>query len=304
VSKLMKLQRDDSCADCKTAIAAGESAYWYREERVARCVGCHPMVANSTLAITRDVVRSEADTTLPVTVAAAIDVAGGSAQREYDKRSVRERAKKEQRVAEDAQWHEAIRAKRPVIGWIATTITARPQITPESQTTGAWKVGAQGERHVADVLTGVAGIDVLHDRLVPRSRANIDHIVIGPAGVFVIDAKKHTGQIEVRDVGSLFRVDERLYVNKRDRSNLADGVLGQVEVVREALGKKFGEVPIQGVLCFIGGEWGWSTRTKSVNGVAVLWPKALPKHVSTAGDFGSHVASIADHLREQLRPAT
>jgi Nuclease-related domain len=95
-------------------------------------------------------------------------------------------------------------------------------------------VSRRAKRRVADALAEVPGIDVLRDRLVPRSGANIDHIAIGPSGVFVIDA--YAGQIEVRDVGGLFRTDEQLYVNKRDRTNLADGVLGQVEVVRAASG--------------------------------------------------------------------
>lgn len=173
--------------------------------RVARCVRCHPLVAKSDLASTAEAARPQTTTALPDNVTAAVDVAGGSAQREYDKRSVRELGKKEQRVVEDAEWRAATRETRPVLGWIATAMTARPEITPESQQTEAWKVGADGERHVAGVLTGVAGIDVLHERVVLRCGANIDHIVVGPSGVFVIEAKKYTGQIPVRDVGSLFR---------------------------------------------------------------------------------------------------
>jgi Nuclease-related domain len=137
------------------------------------------------------------------------------------------------------------------------------------------------------VLGEASGIEVLHDRRVPGSRANIDHIAVGPAGVFVIDAKKYSGQIEVRDVGGLFRTDERLYVNGRDRSKLVDGVLGQIEVVREALGDQFADVPVRAVLCFIGCEWGWIMRTKRINGVTVLWPTALPDLVSVDGDLGS-----------------
>ena len=302
--KLMKLRRDDSCAECNTTIAAGESAYWYAAERVVRCSGCHPLVAESDPTVATVPATRETVTAVLVRAAAAGEVPGGSAQREYDKRSAREAARNEQRATEDAEWRVSIKEQRPVLGWIATTLTARPQFKPESQATQAWKVGADGERRVADVLAEVPGIDVLHDRLVPRSRANIDHIAIGPTGVFVIDAKKYTGQIEVRDVGGLFRTDERLYVNKRDRSNLAQGVLGQVAVVRAALGEKFAEVLVQGVLCFIAGEWGWTMRTKRLNGVTVLWPNALPEHVTAPGDFGSRVFSIADHLRRHLRSAT
>ncbi len=51
--------------------------------------------------------------------------------------------------------------------------------------------GNHGERVVAellDVLDG-AGWCVLHDRYKPGSKANLDHVVVGPPGVFVIDAK-------------------------------------------------------------------------------------------------------------------
>ena len=51
--------------------------------------------------------------------------------------------------------------------------------------------GNHGERVVAellDVLDG-AGWCVLHDRYKPGSTANLDHVVVGPPGVFVIDAK-------------------------------------------------------------------------------------------------------------------
>jgi len=133
---------------------------------------------------------------------------------------------------------------------------------------------------------------VLHDRLVPGSRANIDHIAIGPSGVFVIDAKKYTGQVEARDVGGLFRTDVRLFVNKRDRTKLVDGVLHQVEVVRTALGPDFADVEVHGVLCFVGAEWGWFMRTKRVKGVTALWPKALPEHVSVDGSLSDRRCEI------------
>jgi hypothetical protein len=185
----------------------------------------------------------------------ATDTAGASAQNEYHRRSERELATKHQKVADDAQWRQQIKAERPVMGRVATALTAKPRITPESQATAAWKVGAEGERRVGEVLQGVRGIEVLHDRLIPGSRANIDHLVVGPSGVFVIDAKKYTGKLEVRDKGGLFRHDPHLYVNGRDRTKTVDGVLRQVKVVRTALGDDFADVQIRGVLCFIGAKW-------------------------------------------------
>lgn len=289
--KLMSIRRAGACADCGTELAAGTSAYWLATERVVRCVGCTGSSPS----------RSTADPVLP---AHAEDVAGGSALHEYDRRSTRERAKKEKVVADDAEWRAAIREERPVLGRLAAALTPKPGITPESQPTKAWKVGAEGEQRVAEVMATATGVEVLHDRRVPGSRANIDHIVVGPGGVFVVDAKKYTGAIEVRDLGGLFRLDERLYVNGRDRTSVVDGVLGQIEVVRTALGDAFPGVEVRGVLCFIGCGWGWRMRPKVVKGVTALWPTALPEHVSADGPHAPEVDSIAAHLRQRLKPAS
>ncbi len=298
MTKLMNIRRSASCAECGEPLAAGVQAYSDSSGRVVRCVVCGGSEVSASP-------PSPEIRTTEVNVAQRHeDIAGGSATHEYEKRSARELAKKEQRVAADATWRRTIKEQRPLLGRLAAALTPVPQIGPESQPTAAWRIGAEGEVRVAEVLASATGIEVLHDRLVPGSRANIDHIVVGPSGVFVIDAKKYIGAIEVRDVGRRFRIDERLYVNGRDRSALVDGVLWQVDVVRTALGEEFGSIPIRGVLCFVGGEWGWIKKQKRVKGVTSLWPTALPDHVSVAGEHSQRVAAIAVHLRHRLKPAS
>jgi hypothetical protein len=49
-----------------------------------------------------------------------------------------------------------------------------------------------------------AGWGVSHDLRVPGSKAHIDHIVIGPPGVFVIDAKNYRGRIRLSRDGLLW----------------------------------------------------------------------------------------------------
>lgn len=295
----MNLRRAGSCADCAAELPAGKPAYWVAAERVVRCVEC---VGGSTAEAPP--VEAAPLAPAPLPPVSDKDVAGGSALHEYERRSTRERAKKEQRVVEDAQWRAAIKEERPLLGRVAAALTPKPVITPESQSTKAWKVGAEGEQRVAEVMATATGVEVLRDRRVPGSRANIDHIVVGPQGVFVVDAKKYTGAVEVRDVGSFFRLDERLYVNGRDRTALVEGVLGQLDVVRTTLADAFPDVPVRGVLCFVGCEWGWRMRQKVVKGVTALWPVALPDHVSAAGPHAAEVAAIAAHLRTRLKPAT
>ncbi len=100
-------------------------------------------------------------------------LAGGSAPGEYHKRA----AKREERI----------RAAHPRLGGHILTLTDDPQHT------AVWRSRAVGEEKVASRLDSLAseGIFVLHDRRIPHSRANLDHVVIGPAGVFVIDAKRY-----------------------------------------------------------------------------------------------------------------
>jgi len=59
-----------------------------------------------------------------------------------------------------------------------------------------WAKGAAGERATAATLANLPmSFVVFHDLHVPGSPANIDHLVIGPTGVFVIDSKAYTGRL-------------------------------------------------------------------------------------------------------------
>jgi hypothetical protein len=70
----------------------------------------------------------------------------------------------------------------------------------------AWRRGAAGERRTARLLSQLErqGWAVLHDLTVPGSRANIDHLVIGPGGVFVIDSKQYRGRLQLDGSGQLW----------------------------------------------------------------------------------------------------
>lgn len=62
----------------------------------------------------------------------------------------------------------------------------------------AWRKGADGERFVGLVLGRLpAGWHVFHDVPVGERGANIDHVVVGPAGTFTLNAKNLTGKVWV-----------------------------------------------------------------------------------------------------------
>jgi Nuclease-related domain len=66
-----------------------------------------------------------------------------------------------------------------------------------SEQARTWQRGAQGERHTARLLDRLTrdGFVVFHDLAMPDSPANVDHLAIGPSGVFVIDSKQWTGSV-------------------------------------------------------------------------------------------------------------
>jgi Nuclease-related domain len=94
----------------------------------------------------------------------------------------------------------ATQASPPRAGLLGLAVAAlagwRLRFRPSEQSR-TWQRGAQGERCTARLLDRLTrdGYTVFHDLAVPGSPANVDHLVIGPSGVFVIDSKQWTGSV-------------------------------------------------------------------------------------------------------------
>jgi hypothetical protein len=86
-----------------------------------------------------------------------------------------------------------------VVGGLAAVVAAWGLRFRPSPDAVAWRRGAAGERRTALLLSQLErhGWAVLHDLAVPGSRANIDHLVIGPGGVFAIDSKQYRGRLRL-----------------------------------------------------------------------------------------------------------
>ena len=94
----------------------------------------------------------------------------------------------------------AIQAGLPRAGLLGLAVAVlvgwRLRFRPSEQAR-AWQRGAHGERRTARLLDRLTrdGFVVFHDLAMPGSPANVDHLVIGPSGVFVIDSKQWTGSV-------------------------------------------------------------------------------------------------------------
>jgi hypothetical protein len=237
----LRLRYSGTCVRCGTLLTAGTDALYDRTEKSVRCIFC----------------PSENG---PDSATVDPGVAGASARREYERRVASREARARGRFGRR-------------LGGVILALTDDPQ------STRAWARGSEGEKELADALAGVEGIRVLHDRRVPRTRGNIDHIVVAPGGVFVIDAKRYEGTIRVRDVGGLFTRDERLYVGRRDCSRLAEKMTWQVDAVAHALVSTQPTPPITPVLCFVRGEWPLLFPPDSYRGVRLEGTRSITKLV-------------------------
>ena len=76
----------------------------------------------------------------------------------------------------------------------------------------AWRRGAKGERRTARLLDRLTrdGFVVFHDLAIPGSPANVDHLMIGSTGVFVIDSKQWTGSVHQSADGLAWHNHHRL----------------------------------------------------------------------------------------------
>lgn len=232
---------------CDATLAAGTSAYWDGGRRLVTCVDCHGARA----------------TTVPIEAGTA----GASAKSEAARRRARQAERKRQDI-------EA----RPILGRLAHALA------PEPDAGHSWAVGAVGEEKLGAALDALCpDVRVLHDRRVPRSTANIDHLAVTANGVWVIDAKRYTGRVATVDKGGWFRTDIRLTVGGRDRTKLIAGVHKQVAHVKDGLASQFADVPVHGVLCFIDAEWGLFSKPFTLDGVFVTWGKALRQRLQEPG---------------------
>lgn len=316
--KHMKMRYAGTCRECGAAVDKGAAGVYDRSARNILCLMCVGGLSHTGGLSTATVPVSQpqsvmaaapadpsAETPDPLIVTAVddsgVDVPGGlpalgsvididpgtpgaSARREYERRSKKR--------------EDSIRQRHPKLGGLILALTNDPQSTT------AWNSGAIGEEKLGQRLNGLAeaGIRVLHDRQVPRSTANIDHIAVSSGGVFVLDAKRYRGRPELRVEGGLLRPrTETLLVGGRRKNNLIDGVHKQVAVVTKILDET---VPITGMLVFVEADWpliGGSFRTQ---GVPVVWQKKALAILQRPGPLSQDdVDRVFMKLAKALRPA-
>lgn len=332
----MRLRYAGTCAGCGQGQPAGVTAHYLRPAKVVRCLDCGPGDGASTTAdvpaavtveqpqpvvlgggdlelvegqVPRagscddcgrrlrrggDALYAPAGTTMLCLECVTLDTlhslgeVGGGARREHAKR---------------LQRHETrVRTAHPRLGGLLLVLRDDPAHVR------AWQTGAAGEEEFGRRLSAMAGdgLKVLHDRKLPRSSANIDHLAVTSQGVWVLDAKRYKGKVEIRAHGLLSRRPPDLFVGGRNQTKLVAGVARQVEAVSSVLApwardEGVAEVPVRGPLVFIGAEFGVFASPFSVDGVWVGWGKALRARLRSQTSDAVPAAAVAKVLARHLR---
>jgi Nuclease-related domain len=161
----------------------------------------------------------------------------------------------------------------------------------------AWQRGAAGERHTARLLDPLArhGWAVLHDLAIPGSQANLDHLVIGPGGVFVIDSKQYRGRLQLDPSGRLWHGRHPLAPTLR----AADFEADQAAQVLPDPG-----VAVVPIVAVHGAQVPWGKVV--TDGVPVVAARRLPSMLRALPPVlgPERVAWLADQARVRFHPAS
>jgi len=167
------------------------------------------------------------------------------------------------------------------------------------QTLDAWRIGAEGERKTAQYLDGLAeaGFIVLHDRKVPGYGGNLDHVAIGPTGVWAIETKNVAGKVEI-DGDSL-----RIRGYRQDK--MVDQVYREATAVQVALRESLTRLglTVTPVICLHRGEL--PLFNKTVRGVRLASGRQLVRLLrgGEARINAEEVRALAAEADRLLRPA-
>ncbi|MFJ9523259.1 nuclease-related domain-containing protein [Kitasatospora sp. NPDC101801] len=162
----------------------------------------------------------------------------------------------------------------------------------------SWTKGAAGERRTAKLLVPLQrdGWHALHDRSIPGSRANVDHLLIGPAGALMVDSKFWTSK------KSALRVQGgRLWYGRYDQTKTLQTAVWEAQQAARALG-----VPVATIVAVHGATVpGGVVMLEGATVVPASRLRHLVRNLSPVQGFDSaRVQRLADLAERTLPPHT
>jgi hypothetical protein len=140
---------------------------------------------------------------------------------------------------------------------------------------------------------------VLHDVRLPGTTHTLDHLVVAPSGIWLIDTARITGRLTRRDVGTRQDPVFQLLLDGVNQTSLVDprGILRQTHHTIAAMQL---DVEVQTAMCLIDTTWPISARPFTVHNHWITWPRALTDKIRSSGLVTIRTAhDIAHAIAEQ-----
>src|SRR5256885_1683059 len=134
------------------------------------------------------------------------------------------------------------------------------RVSRKESSVEAWRKPSLAERKTERQLRGMekSGYRTLHARAVPRdeegvSDGQIDHLVIGPTGVYAIDSENWNKKLPVRALSH-----RKLFLGPFPKKDRLDETRWECEQASKLISEQVGyEVPVQGSLAIYGPKISW-----------------------------------------------
>jgi hypothetical protein len=158
--------------------------------------------------------------------------------------------------------------------------------------------GERGERHVADVLEELRsdGYKPIHD--IVGDGFNVDHVIVGPGGVFAIETKYRSGQGEIT-----FRNGEGVFVGDRlEEKDCLKQARGSAKTVSQLIAENCGRREwVTPIVVFVG-DWKIRNEWRDTD-TRVFTPDGLLRYIRNQQPqfTRNEIQLIASHLERSVK---
>ena len=136
------------------------------------------------------------------------------------------------------------------------------------------------------------GYFALDARPIPDSREFIDHLVVGPTGVYAIDSEKWDPKLPIRTLNG-----KRLYLGPESQKERLEHAVWEAAQASEILSAALGtEITVRPALAIYGPKIPWDIAT--IRNVDVFTGPALRKYLKRRGRMKDGVVQLT---REEVR---
>jgi len=137
--------------------------------------------------------------------------------------------------------------------------------------------GARKRTRAQLARMGREGFFSLQDRPIPNSKELIDHLVVGPSGVYAIDSEKWDAKLPIRTLNG-----KRLYLGPESQKERLDHAAWEASQASELLSEALGsDIQVRPALAIYGPKIPWDIA--SIRNVDVFTGQALRKYLKQRG---------------------